>query len=135
MMTSFFWGDGFDIIFSLMFLLILSIIVVSIIRGLAEWNKNNQSPRLSVEAMVVAKRQNVTTHTHNHAADASHAGMGIHTSHSTDYYVTFQVESGDRMEMEVSGEEYGMLVEGDFGKLSFQGTRYLGFERIHLGDE
>jgi hypothetical protein len=24
-----------------------------------------------------------------------------------------------------------MLVEGDYGKLSFQGTRYLGFERIY----
>ena len=23
----------------------------------------------------------------------------------------------------------GMLVEGDIGKLSFQGTRYLGFDR------
>lgn len=27
------------------------------------------------------------------------------------------------------GGEYGMLAEGDFGDLSFQGTRYLGFER------
>ena len=25
--------------------------------------------------------------------------------------------------------EYGQLAEGDTGKLSFQGTRYLGFER------
>ncbi|MBO5258463.1 MAG: DUF2500 family protein, partial [Clostridia bacterium] len=25
---------------------------------------------------------------------------------------------------------YGMLVEGDKGYLTFQGTRYLGFERI-----
>ena len=47
----------------------------------------------------------------------------------TTYYVTFQVESGDRMELTVSGPDYGMLVEGDIGKLSFQGTRYLGFER------
>ena len=43
--------------------------------------------------------------------------------------VTFQVESGDRIELQVKGNEYGMLVEGDYGKLSFQGTRYLGFER------
>ena len=47
----------------------------------------------------------------------------------TTYYVTFQVESGDRMELTVDGSEYGMLVEGDIGKLSFQGTRYLGFQR------
>ena len=29
----------------------------------------------------------------------------------------------------VSGTEYGMLSEGDTGRLTFQGTRYLSFER------
>jgi hypothetical protein len=33
------------------------------------------------------------------------------------------------MEFSVYGEEYGMLAEGDEGKLTFQGSRYLGFER------
>lgn len=83
------------------------------------WNKNNHSPRLTVPATVVAKRTEVSRHhTDNTMA---------HTF--TTYYVTFQVESGDRMELEVDGSDYGMLVEGDIGKLSFQGTRYLGFER------
>ena len=54
---------------------------------------------------------------------------GYHTTSSTWYYVTFLVDSGDRMELSVSGSEYGMLVEGDRGRLSFQGTRYLSFER------
>ncbi|MBD5156664.1 MAG: DUF2500 domain-containing protein, partial [Butyrivibrio sp.] len=49
----------------------------------------------------------------------------------TSYYVTFQVESGDRIELRVSTQEYGMLAEGDFGRLSFQGMRYLGFERMY----
>ena len=48
---------------------------------------------------------------------------------STTYYATFQVESGDRMELRLSGAEYGMLAEGDRGRLTFQGTRYLSFER------
>ena len=39
------------------------------------------------------------------------------------------VESGDRMELSVDDSEYGMLVEGDEGKLTFQGSRYLGFEQ------
>ena len=43
--------------------------------------------------------------------------------------LSFQVDSGDRMELSVAGTEYGMLVEGDRGELSFQGTRYLGFVR------
>ncbi|MNJ74498.1 hypothetical protein D3C77_714380 [compost metagenome] len=39
------------------------------------------------------------------------------------------MESGDRLEFPVSGTEYGQCAEGDQGKLSFQGKRYLGFER------
>ena len=65
----------------------------------------------------------LTLYTFRHHTDNTMA----HTF--TTYYVTFQVESGDRMELTVSGSDYGMLVEGDIGKLSFQGTRYLGFER------
>lgn len=43
--------------------------------------------------------------------------------------MTFEVESGDRMEFAVRGQDYGMLVEGDTGRLGFQGTRFLDFER------
>ena len=39
------------------------------------------------------------------------------------------LESGDRMEFLIPGAEYGMLIQGDCGRLTFQGTRYLGFER------
>ena len=49
---------------------------------------------------------------------------------STTYYATFQVASGDRMEFQVPRREYGFLVEGDRGRLTFQGTRFLGFERM-----
>ena len=62
------------------------------------------------------------------AGDASGA-HGFHTTSATWYYVTFQVESGDRMEFSVGGTDFGMLAEGDHGNLSFQGTRYLSFER------
>lgn len=83
---------------------------------------------MTVPATVVAKRQNVSHSHHANAGDVSGV-HGYHTSTHTTYYVTFQVESGDRMELAVSGSEYGMLVEGDQGQLSFQGSRYLGFDR------
>ncbi|MEK3934556.1 DUF2500 domain-containing protein [Sporosarcina sp. FSL W7-1349] len=86
-------------------------------RGIGEWNKNNQSPKLTVPAEVVTKRSR-TSGSHRNA------------SASTWYYVTFQVQSGDRMEFNVRGNEYGMLAEGDIGMLTFQGTRYLEFERV-----
>lgn len=53
----------------------------------------------------------------------------MHTT-STRYFATFQVESGDRMELQMNGQDYGMLVEGDRGRLTFQGTRYLDFQRM-----
>ena len=119
-----FGGDpGFDVTFSIMrimvpvmFVLVFGIIIVTMVRGIGEWNKNNQSPKLTVPVTVVAKRSDVH--------------RGIETMHTfTSYYVTFQVESGDRMEFEISDMEYGMLAEGDSGELTFQGTRYLSFQR------
>lgn len=115
----------FGFMFSLVFVLVIGMFVVTAVKGISQWNKNNHSPKLTVPATIVAKRTNVTHHHHhNH-----HGTMMHHTTHSTTYYVTFQVESGDRMELHVAGHEYGMLIEGDRGRLTFQGTRYLGFER------
>lgn len=122
-MLGFLDGGGFAILFFLVFFLILGAFVVLLIQGIAQWGKNNKSPRLTVEATVVSRRMNTSRHVHN-----TGTGTG-HMDYSTSYYVTFQVESGDRMEFPVSGREYGMLAEGDRGKLSFQGTRYLSFER------
>ena len=120
--------DLFDLIFPVMFLLIFGIILVTFISGIRTWNKNNNSPRLTVEARVASKRQNTTHHNEPVGGDTS-GTHGYHTTTSTSYYVTFEVESGDRMEFSVYGKEYGMLAEGDEGKLTFQGSRYLGFER------
>lgn len=106
-------------LFPLVFLVVLGMILFTVVSNLRTWGKNNASPRLTVPATVVAKRTNVSRHHTDNTMS--------HTF--TTYYATFQVESGDRMELEVDGSDYGMLVEGDTGKLSFQGTRYLGFER------
>ena len=119
-----FGGFGmFNIMFTIVFILVIGTFVVMLVKGISEWNKNNQSPRLTVPATIIAKRTNVSRH--------RHGGANSHYHHhtSTTYYVTFQVESGDRMEFRISGQEYGLLIEGDHGNLSFQGTRYLGFER------
>ena len=119
------FGFGmFGVMFTLVFFMFIAVFVSIIVKGLSQWNKNNNSPRLTVPATVVAKRTNVSRHHHHHGA-----GHGMHSSTSTSYYVTFEVESGDRMELHVEGYEYGLLVEGDKGDLSFQGTRYLGFVR------
>lgn len=115
--------DRFFIAFQIMFI-IMTVIVVGVflfilIIGISRWNKNNNSPRLTIDATVVTKR----THVSHHKGD-------MHMTHFTNYYVTFQVDSGDRMELSIGSQEFGMLVEGDRGKLTFQGTRYIAFDRI-----
>lgn len=126
------FGYGFDpgfgtafgmmsVMMPLMFVLVFGIIIVTLIRGIGEWNKNNHSPKLTVPATVVSRRTDVSHHHHD--------GETHHVHTSTSYYATFQVESGDRMEFALSGMEYGMLAEGDTGELTFQGTRYLSFQR------
>ncbi|MEL7624777.1 MAG: DUF2500 domain-containing protein [Clostridiales bacterium] len=106
------------------FIFVFGTIIVRSIRGAKEWKRNNDSPQLTVDAAVVTKRPEVSYH--NHSGGEAHMH---HTSSSTVYYATFEVESGDRMEFGVPNKEYGLLVEGDRGRLTFQGTRYLGFER------
>lgn len=114
----------FQVVFFVVFAIVIGMFIFLAVTAVRQWNKNNHSPRLTVPATVVAKRTNVSRHHHRHGA--GHVG---HSSTSTTYYVTFQVSSGDRMELHVAGYEYGLLVEGDHGDLTFQGTRYLGFER------
>lgn len=101
MFDSFFSGDGFISIFFLLFIVafvaILGMILVTFVRELSQRNRNNHSPRLTVEAAVVAKRQSFSSH---------RSGDELHTTASTRYFATFQVESGDRMELQMSGQDY-----------------------------
>ena len=106
----------FDFLFPIMFVavfgIILGTIVSSLVKNRKQERKNDASPRLSSEATVVTKRTHV---------------WGDHSR--TDYYATFQFESGDRLELKIPQNQYGYLVEGDRGRLHFQGTRFLNFER------
>ena len=118
-------GFGFQIVnilSTLVFALTLGVVIVGIVRSIRQWSRDEQSPRLTVPAAVVAKRSS----RRRTMSNKHHVGR-----ESTNYYVTFQFESGDRMELEMRGTEFGLLVEGDKGMLTFQGARYLGFERIY----
>nr|WP_294649407.1 DUF2500 domain-containing protein [uncultured Blautia sp.] len=118
----------FNVLFSIIFFCILALIIYNIVKNISTWNQNNHSERLTVPAKIVAKRTKVSQHQQPNAGDATGA-HGFTVMSSTSYYVTFELENGERMELSVKGPEYGMLAEGDTGALSYQGTRYLGFER------
>ena len=103
----------FPILFLAFFGLIFGTVISTMVKNGKQNRENDNSPRLSCEATVVTKRTRVS---------------GDHSR--TTYYATFQFESGDRLELEIPHNQFGYLVEGDKGKLSFQGTRYLNFERM-----
>ena len=122
-------AGGFNIMFKIVPVLVIVIfgfvlvkVIVSSIQNAKQWKRNNDAPVLTIDAIVVAKRADV--HHHHHTDNNMH-----HMSSSTTYYATFEAASGDRMEFQIRDTEYGMLAEKDIGKLTFQGTRYLGFER------
>ena len=110
------------VIVAIIFITVFMIIIVKVAKSITQSHKDNNSPVLTVEAKVLAKRM---------AVDGMHHGgnMAMNNSTYSSYYITFEVENGDRIELKVPGTEYGLVVEGDIGRLTYQGTRYKGFER------
>lgn len=116
-----FMFSAMPVLFLIVFVIVIGFFVFTAVSGAKQWHRNNNSPRLTVQARVINKRSHVG---HHHGTDVHDHGHSY-----TKYFVTFEVASGDRMELQVTGEESGLMVEGDQGMLTFQGTRFLGFER------
>ncbi len=98
-------------------------LLVRIVRGSLEWALNQAQPVRSQEARVVAKRAEIR------GTGSTHRRGRAWTS----YYCTFETPQGYRTEVQVSGPEYGLLVEGDSGVLTYQGTWFRGFQRDDPG--
>lgn len=109
----------FPIIFCVTLLGILLPIIFVFIRNVSEWFSNNNLPIEEIDAKVISKRQTFNRITQDI--------MHFHTR--TDHYITFEFKNGQRKEFYVSGDIYGLVKEQDFGKLEFQGTKYIDFER------
>ena len=91
--------------------LVFSLAVLIIAKRVEISLRNSRSPVAAAAASAVSKRQSVS---------------GGYTS----YFVTFEFDSGERAELSMSGEEFGMIAEGDRGTLTYQGTKFISFERI-----
>ncbi|WP_283162781.1 DUF2500 domain-containing protein [Tannockella kyphosi] len=101
---------------------VICIVVVPIFYKMLRWSvvysKNDAALVIEIKAKVVSKREDVAGHMYTAARRVK-----------TTYYVTFETDNEERIEFEMSGTNQGMLVVGDVGELSYQGTRYLGFKR------
>ena len=88
---------------------VATFIVIMLIRGLGQRNQT-QAPRRTLNAVVAGKR----------------GGTG---KASETYYIAFEADNGERMEVSVDAATYGLLAPGDAGQLTLRGAQYLGFVR------
>ncbi|MEK8127826.1 DUF2500 domain-containing protein [Paenibacillus filicis] len=107
---------GFTVIFVLIAAIIIGTFIFIIVKGITVWSSNNAAEQITVPCQVVAKRTEVS------------GGSGNSSAH-TSYYVTFEFQDGRRQEFHVRSEQFGLLVEGDTGYLTYQGTRLNRFDR------
>ncbi|WP_027093879.1 DUF2500 domain-containing protein [Cohnella thermotolerans] len=111
------------IVFKLFFFGIAGIIaatlVYAIVSGIVRWSRNNASPLLTETSKVVAKRTEMSGGSEDSSARTYYY-----------YYVTFEFAEGDRVELQVAGHQFGLIAEGDVGRLTYQGTRFKGFDRL-----
>lgn len=64
---------AFEVMLTIVFVIVIGVFVVAAVKGVSTWDKNNHSPRLSVSAVIVSKRAEVTHHSHANAGDATGA--------------------------------------------------------------
>lgn len=113
-------GEGLfstmPVLMGIFFIIFVTVVVVKLVQAGQTFANNSALPEQTVAARVVGKR----THTEGGAGDSA-----VQTA----YFATFEVGSGERIEVKIPPREYGQFAEGDQGQLTHQGTWYRGFER------
>ncbi len=111
--------EGMFILVQMLFLVVFALVVIGIVvaitRGAAQRGRDNAAPEVSAAAAVVDKR-----------IETSGGGETMVTQR---HYVAFEQPGSERFELEVPAREYGLLVVGDRGTVTMRGSRYLGFAR------
>lgn len=81
--------------------------------------KQGRKPVYNIQATVKGKRTLIE-------ADPENPGVP-----KTRYFLTFHKRDGNRVEMEVPGEDYGLAAEGDEGVLVYEkGDAFIVFKRM-----
>ena len=111
---------AFNIMFLIMFcfvsvfsIIIFSFVIRAFLRYFRHQKQVDRMPQQSAHARVVTKRSRIWGE-HSHTA----------------YYATFEFDSRQRIELNLSGEQFGLLAEGDDGTLTYQGDRFVNFQRV-----
>ena len=79
--------------------------------------KQGEKPVYNMQAVVKGKRTLVEADPENPSVP------------KTTYFLTFHKRDGNRVELQVPGEDYGLAAEGDEGILVWQGDEFVVFKR------
>ncbi|MWC30455.1 DUF2500 family protein [Paenibacillus sp. MMS18-CY102] len=102
--------------FAIIVILIVGGIVTGVAKAVSTGLSNQAAELLTEYCHIVSKRTRVS-------------GGDGDSSASTSYYITFEFANRSRTEFRVTPRDYGLLAEGDYGYLTFKGTRFKGFDR------
>ena len=113
---------GFGMMFTLVpvfvmvvFAVVIVAIIFAVVKNAGRAAANNAAPEVSAVVTVVDKR--IETRGGGDMAVSQH------------HFVSFEQSGGERFELEVPANEFGLLVAGDRGSVTMKGTQYLGFSR------
>ena len=107
------------------FLLVISSLLYAAVRGFAQWSSNNSRSR-----SCRCRRRSSPSVPRSAAGlpPTARAGPAPFTMSRLSWARAIRRNSG-------STADFGVLVEGDAGTLTCQGTRYLGFDRHRPADD
>lgn len=101
-----------------MLAIILLMLVAKLTGRVNVEEKQGRKPVSNIQAEVKGKRTLVEADPENPAIPRTH------------YFLTFHKRDGNRVEMEVPGEDYGLAAEGDEGILVYsKGDEFIVFKR------
>ncbi len=100
------------------FLIVFGVIIYRTINFAIQKTKDKEN----IGAKVINKRENIRRRSTN-------SRSSMHTSIT--YYATFELEDNRRVEYTIPSNKIGLIVEGDTGTLTYQGTLFVGFTRVN----
>lgn len=114
---------------SFIFIIFISVLVIAIIfriiTGYASPSFDKDTPRIKARVKIASKRTDP-----ENPIPIDSVSHSKNESEYTKYYVCFEFESGDRLELLVDKKIYKIMANNDIGILYFRGDKYLDFERI-----
>ena len=112
------------ILFAVLFLIASGGIAAIIVTGVVRKKRNDRAAQTTVDASVLEKH--TTVQRHPVAGDTT----GAHGyTRFTSRHVTFLTADRAQRTFEVDETVDDALTEGDIGRLTYQGTRFVGFVR------